>query len=279
MEDLPHVPGVEHDLVDAGGLRLHVASAGPADGPVVVLLHGWPQHWWLWRHQIPALAAEGHRVLAIDLRGHGWSDAPAHGYDKEQFATDVLAALDTLGAGRFAVAGHDWGGFTAQLLALRAPERVTRVAALNIVPVLPQLAVTLPRFYRSAYQLPLVTPGLGPWVQQRLLGRFLLGVDKEAQAVYAARFRDPARARAGTQVYRDFWRRDVAATARRRGRLDQPFLVVHGMKDPVVRPAMLRGFRDLASDLRVEELPDAGHFVVDQRPEKVTELLAAHFRT
>ena len=93
---IPELPGVEHRFVDAGGLRTHVAEAG--EGEPLLLLHGWPQHWWCWRDLIPALAPH-YRVIAPDLRGHGWTDAPPGGYEKEQLASDVLALVDALGGG------------------------------------------------------------------------------------------------------------------------------------------------------------------------------------
>jgi len=258
-----------------------VATAGPHDGPVVVLLHGWPQHWWMWRHQLPALAADGHRVLALDLRGFGWSAAPASGYTKDQFAADMSAALDALGVGRFAIAGHDWGGWTAQLLALRAPERVTRMAVLNIAPVFRGMGGTLPHAWRLTYQLPLAAPLLGPRVQRLATSR-LPGVARADAAVYAERFRDPARARAGAEVYRASLAHDLPAVAAGRydaGRLRAPLLVLHGLGDPVVRRSMVEGFRRHADDLRIEYVEGTGHFIVDERPDLVNERLLAHFRS
>ena len=120
MSDPPALPGVRHDHVDAGGVRTHVALAGPDDAPPVLLVHGWPQNWWVWRHVIPALA-DRFRVIAPDLRGHGWSAAPAAGYDKEQLGSDMLAVLDALGVERATWVGHDWGGWSGLLAALRAP--------------------------------------------------------------------------------------------------------------------------------------------------------------
>jgi pimeloyl-ACP methyl ester carboxylesterase len=108
MREPPELPGVQHKYVDAGGLRTHVALAGPGDAPPVLLVHGWPQNWWTWRHVIPTLA-ERFRVIAPDLRGHGWSEAPASGYEKEQLASDMLAVLDALALERATWIGHDWG--------------------------------------------------------------------------------------------------------------------------------------------------------------------------
>ena len=125
---IPERPGVEHRFVEAGGLRVHVAEAGSGDP--VVLQHGWPQHWLLWRKLIPALA-ESYRVICPDLRGLGWTDAPPTGYEKEQLASDLLALVDALGYERVRVVGHDWGGFVAFLAALRAPERFERFCCLG----------------------------------------------------------------------------------------------------------------------------------------------------
>ena len=93
--DIPHVAGVDHEFVDAGGLRTHVATAG--EGPPVVLLHGWPQHWYEWRDVIPRLAPHA-RVICPDLRGFGWTEVPERGYEKDQLKRDVLALLDALGS-------------------------------------------------------------------------------------------------------------------------------------------------------------------------------------
>src|ERR1051326_5683167 len=90
---MPIVEGVSHRWVQARGLRFHVAEAGAGDD-VVLLLHGWPQHWYEWRHLMPALAADGRRkVLAMDLRGFGWSDAPRRGYEKENLARGAVAGM------------------------------------------------------------------------------------------------------------------------------------------------------------------------------------------
>src|SRR3954451_16471130 len=118
-------------FVDAGGLKVHVALAGPADAPPVVLLHGWPQNWWCWRHVVPLLA-DRFRLVMPDLRGHGWSDAPARGYEKERLARDLIALLDALELDRVGYLGHDWGAFVGYLAAIAAPERIRALMTLSI---------------------------------------------------------------------------------------------------------------------------------------------------
>ena len=112
MSALPEVEGVTHHWVRVRGVELHYAEAGSGDD-VVLCLHGWPQHWYEWRRLMPALAADGYRVIAPDLRGFGWSEAPADGYEKENLADDVLALLDELGLERVKLVGHDWGAGSA----------------------------------------------------------------------------------------------------------------------------------------------------------------------
>ena len=116
------LPAITHRYVTANGVRLHVAEAG-ASGPPVLLLHGYPQHWYAWRHIITDLAAD-HRVYALDLRGAGQSDAPRRGYDTATLAADVRAVLDALGLPAVTLAGHEWGGWLGFHLALAAPHRI-----------------------------------------------------------------------------------------------------------------------------------------------------------
>jgi pimeloyl-ACP methyl ester carboxylesterase len=106
-------------------LRIHVAEAGPKDGPSILLVHGFPQNWWEWHRMIGPLAADGYRVLAPDLRGAGWSDAPRGRYLKAEMADDLLAVLDQLGVGRTWVAAHDWGR-PARVHPPAAPSRASR---------------------------------------------------------------------------------------------------------------------------------------------------------
>ena len=100
-----------HREVSAGGTRFHVAESG--SGPLVLLLHGFPEFWWSWRHQLPALAAAGFRAVAPDLRGYGASDKPPRGYDVPTLAADVAGLVRALGEREAVVVGHDWGGLLA----------------------------------------------------------------------------------------------------------------------------------------------------------------------
>ena len=120
-----------HQFASVNGIRLHYVEAG--SGPLVVLLHGFPEFWYSWRHQIPALAQAGFRVVAPDLRGYGESGKPAGvgSYHIDLLVADVLGLIRHLGQDSAHVAGHDWGGVIAWTLAMRHPDAVTRLAILN----------------------------------------------------------------------------------------------------------------------------------------------------
>jgi pimeloyl-ACP methyl ester carboxylesterase len=126
------VPGVSHRLVDAGGLRMHIAEAG--SGPLVLLLHGFPESWYSWRHQLTGLAAAGFHAVAPDQRGYGETQAPADpaAYTILHLAGDAVALMDALGADQAVVAGHDWGSPVAWHTALFRPDRVRGVVGLSV---------------------------------------------------------------------------------------------------------------------------------------------------
>lgn len=291
--DLP-VEGVEvaHRWVDARGLHTHVAIAGPDDGEPVVLVHGWPQHWWIWRDVMPPLVEAGYRCICPDLRGHGWTDAPPDGYEKEQFATDVLAALDALGVERFRLVGHDWGGMAAFLMALREPERVQKLLALSIIhPWIRREggALQMVRALLGAtYQFVLASPVVGRQVVQRTpLVRTALGRGSSdfdwpdgVRSAYADRWREPDRAAATSAIYRTFLLRElpgILGGRYRDMRLRVPAVLVYGDGDPVISAERLKGWEEHTDDMRIDHV-EGGHFLPDERPQLVAQQALALFR-
>lgn len=274
LPPLPPLAGVTHRDVDLGDVRLHVAEAG--SGPPLVLLHGWPQHWWSWRHLIGPLAQD-YRVIVPDLRGWGWSSAPRGDYAKATFARDVVALLDAEGLDRVRVMGHDWGGYVAFLLALDHAERVERMVALDITPPWPGPPrlrhLALPAF--ASYQVLVGMPGLGPRTMTAgnafVRGIVRLGSGPDARwtdaelDAYADVLRDPDRAAASSAGYRTFLTRELPATLRRGDRsaeLSVPSLLLMGgasalrrVLDPQPGP-----------NLRVATIPRAGHFLPEEAP-------------
>jgi pimeloyl-ACP methyl ester carboxylesterase len=291
MRAYPEVDGaaVAHrDVALADGTRVHVAEAGA--GPPLVLVHGWPQHWWAWRRLLPALAQE-RRVICPDLRGLGWSDAPPGAYTKEGWADDLVALLDALELDAVDLAGHDWGGLAAVLAALAAPDRARSVTAVSIVhPWPPAPAPSLRSLVPLAYQLPLAAPVAGELVLRgapvfvRELIRRGSGPDhrwSDAELdAYAEVLRDPARARASSAVYRTFLFRELLPLSRGRyrdERLRMPALIVTGAADPVVRPGLVAGLeRHADAGARTEVIDRAGHFVPEEAPDALLALLGDH---
>jgi pimeloyl-ACP methyl ester carboxylesterase len=277
----PDVEGVRHRSVMVNGVRFHLAEAG--DGEPLLMLHGWPQHWYEWRFLIGALRADYH-VICPDLRGCGWSDAPASGYVKEQLVDDILGLMDALGLERVRLIGHDWGGWVGFLICLRQPERVTRFLALGILHPWPRLDLTLLRnLWRFGYQGVIASPLLGAWLVRRpgLIGR-LMRLDSAAGEQwreqdlrwYSELLQDPARARASVLLYRTFLMREAWPVLRgryRAARLQVPTLVLAGAHDLAIPPTLLRGYQPYAPALQVEVVPDAGHFLPEECPALVAE--------
>lgn len=121
-----------HRDVTANGARFHVAECGPADGPLVLLLHGFPEFWWSWRHQLVALGEAGYHAVAPDLRGYGASDKPPRGYDAYTLASDVAGMVRALGARDAVIVGHDWGGVLAWTVATLHPHVVRRLGVVSM---------------------------------------------------------------------------------------------------------------------------------------------------
>ncbi len=147
---------LEHVFLPTNGIRLHVAQAGSRYDPLVILLHGFPEFWYGWRRQIQPLAEAGFRVWVPDQRGYNLSDKPEGiaAYQLEQLARDVLGLIDASGADQCYLAGHDWGAAVAWWVALRYPERLHRLAILNVPhpAVMRQtLSSSLPQLKKSWY--------------------------------------------------------------------------------------------------------------------------------
>jgi pimeloyl-ACP methyl ester carboxylesterase len=276
----PELEGVSHRYVDVPGVRLHVAEAG--EGPPIVLLHGWPQHWWIWRKVIPALA-EDRRVICPDLRGFGWSEAPQGPYEIAELAADMVALLDALELDQVDLIGHDWGGYTGFLLCLDAPERIRNYLALGIVhPWFEPPKPSPQALQRSAYQFLLAAPLLGENVLRFVPGFVKLALRRGAHPdmqwseeeldCYAESFRPRDHALASSHVYRSFLSREVPRLRKghyRSQRSSIPTRILAGEADPVIRADILAGYEPYADDMSVEEVERCGHFIAEERPDLV----------
>ena len=284
-----------HRDVTASGLRFHVAEHGPADGPLILLLHGFPEFWWSWRHQLMALGDAGFHAVAPDLRGYGATDKPPRGYDGYTLSADVAGLVRALGADDAVLVGHDWGGQLAWSTATLHPRVVRRLAVLGMPhPLrLGRALLTDPAQLRaSSYIGFFQTPKLpekrlieGELVTE-LLSRW--GGPGFPDTETDARCRDalavPAVANCALEYYRWAVRSQVRPSGRRFLRLlaegvGQPVLQLHGQLDSCLLPSTARGSGAYAHggyELRV--LEGVGHFPHEEAPELVNALLVEHAR-
>ncbi len=292
---------LDHRTVRTDGIDLHAVVAGPADGDPIVLLHGFPEFWYSWRGQIPALADAGFRIVAPDLRGYGRSERPrgVAAYALEELVADVAGLIDEFGVAdgddpaTASVVGHDWGGVIAWRLAIDRPGSVDRLAVLNAPHpgAFRRDALTLAQFRRSLYALFFQLPRL----PERAIRRddfaaferlFVDGVAGEGFSEadlerYRAAFRPPGAPTAALNYYRALGRRRVPAELARtflgRERPDEtvrvPTLVLWGLDDPALGSSLSQGLSAWVPDLRVERFPEAGHWVQFDAREAVVDAL------
>jgi pimeloyl-ACP methyl ester carboxylesterase len=289
VHPLPHVDGVHHRFVQTSRLRIHVAEAG--EGETVLLLHGWPQHWYAWRHVIPPLAKRYH-LICPDMRGFGWTDAPRYGYSTDELVEDLLALLDALALEQVYVAGHELGGRLGFHLSLRQPTRVRAHLALNALHPYWSARRLAPHAWRQWWTVFVETPVLGRTVLRRLpaFTRMLFRFGHPnpdthpASAVeqFIATLRDRDRARAAERVQTQFAYHEIVPTLLgkyRSTRLAVPTLMLNGTKDFALAPAELGGYEPYAGHLRVELATGAGHFLPEERPQLVAETALRFFES
>lgn len=287
--------GVTHAYATVNGINLHFVEKGA--GPLVILLHGFPEMWWSWRHQIPALAQAGYRVVAPDLRGYNDTDAKGP-YDVDTLRDDVVALLDHLGAEKAVVVAHDWGGYVGWHLATTRPSRVDRLAVLNCPhPVLLQQALfTRPSqlrrsWYIFAFQLPILPERVllrdkgqatARIVRSMAIDKTNFGLD-ELEPLVAA-IRKPGRAAAMVGWYRAALRAGLRGgragppALRAYAKITVPTLLLWAMDDHALGyDDLVPGTERFVPGLEIQTLARCGHFVQAERPDEVNRRLLEFF--
>lgn len=276
---------LEDHYIDTNGVRLHVVQCGPAHGPLVLLLHGFPEFWYGWHRQLPALAAAGYRVWAPDQRGYNLSAKPrgVAAYAVKQLVADVLGLIDAAGQPQACVVGHDWGGIVAWHLAAQHPERVARVVILNV----PHPAVfgrTLRRsgrqrrksWYAFFFQL--------PWLPERLLrlGNWWAGrqslVSSSRRGTFSAedlRRYQQAWSQPGAMRSMINWYRAAVRHPRPAGRVRVPLQLIWGRRDAFLEARMAEESLKYCDHGWLTYLDKATHWVQHEEAQRVNELLQA----
>ncbi|MDQ3856109.1 MAG: alpha/beta hydrolase [Chloroflexota bacterium] len=261
--------------VQAGQVRLSYLEAG--NGPPLILLHGFPQSTYCWRHVVARLSGT-HRVIAFDLKGYGESDKPEHGYDLGTLSEEMRLALRGLGYERAAWAGHDWGGGLLWAIALRFPEIVDRFVIFNA-----PLHKLNP--LRSSYIIPFSVPGLMESILARQNDRFIhtglpaLAYRKEAfgsedLAEYARAFALPGVHKASLQWYRSLWKSGPQMLRWQRRKVQRPCRIIWAIHDRALPVGLLTGLEKyFAVPLDIDPIAQCGHWVMEEQPEQVVRLM------
>jgi pimeloyl-ACP methyl ester carboxylesterase len=272
----PQVPGVRHHYATVNGVRLHYAEAG--SGEPVVLLHGWPQHWWMWRDLVGPLARD-YRVICPDFRGFGWSDVPADGYGVARLTDDVLGLLDQLGIQRTCVVGHDVGLGVGYWMCLFHPARVERYVAMSAWHLWAASGLHIRAVLRPWHMVLLSSP-LGALAVRKLgmperalrTWRWSGSFTPEEVDTYVLRVNRPKSAKATMKRYRRQLAELIWFTRRyKRLHITVPTLHLVGAKDPIIEAHENEYLRTNTDDFTFELVPDVGHFLVEERPDWIRE--------
>jgi pimeloyl-ACP methyl ester carboxylesterase len=282
--------GFEHRRVEVGGLGLHLVETGPAGGRPLLLLHGFPESWWGWHRQMPLFAEAGYRVAVPDQRGYNLSDKPrpVSAYGLDRLARDVVELADLLGAERFRLAGHDWGGAVAWWVAVRWPERVEKLAILNVPHpvVMRRHLLRDPRQRRRSWYIFLFQlPWLPEWLLRRRDFAFLrraLGAiarpgtfGEEDFARYREAWRRPGALRGMVSWYRAALRRPPARLPS--VRVTVPTRIFWGLDDPALGAEMIDPSVALCDRGDAVRFPGLSHWLLHEEPERVGRAMLDFF--
>ena len=265
---------VRHAHADSNGVKIHYVTLGK--GPLVVMIHGFPDYWYTWRHQMAALA-DSFQVVAIDMRGYNRSDKPkgVEQYDIKLLVGDVAAVIKHVGAKQATIVGHDWGGMVAWQFAMALPRQCSRLVILNLPHPrgLSRELANNPQqqknsAYARAFQLPgahkaLSAEGLSGWVK-----------NKTARAKYVEAFK-----RSDFEAMLNYYKKNYPRMPYKEDtspvvRVQAPVLMFHGLNDRALLPAALNGtWKWVEKDLTLVTVPGAGHFVQQDASELVSRTM------
>lgn len=289
---------IRHGYASVNGIRLHYAEAGSGDN-LVILLHGFPEFWYSWRKQLDALSGSFH-VIAPDLRGYNLSEKPprVEDYKIDRVADDVVGLLDHFGAERAAVVGHDWGAGVAWLLAQKHPERVSKLAVLQVpLQAVFRANLTFKQFLRSWYMFFFQIPRLPEWLIRQQNFRAIEDTftkkifrkntfTAEEVELYKEAARQPGALTGAVNYYRanvfdrlfPRSRKDIVNQSTSRVRV--PTLFIFGEQDFAIIPASVRGLEKyIDAYYREVRIPNSGHWVQNEAAAEVNAALLEFLTT
>jgi pimeloyl-ACP methyl ester carboxylesterase len=282
---------LEHHEIPTNGIRLHVVQTGPVTGPLVLMLHGFPEFWYGWRHQLPSLAAAGYRVWAPDQRGYNASEKPQGiaAYRLETLAADVIGLIDAAGREQACLVGHDWGGVIAWWIASHAPQRLQRMAVINAphgAAMRRQLRRHPTQWLRSAYVGWFQLPWLPELVTRLGRGRLLVRALRQSSRPgtftstdlerYREAWSQPHALRAMLNWYRALVRRPPQRP--RSGPVTVPTLLLWGANDIFLGREMAHASLEQCQQGQLVWLEEATHWVHHEQSVRVNALLETFLR-
>lgn len=280
---------LENSFIHINGLTLHVIQAGPEDGQPVILLHGFPEFWYGWRNQIDALTREGFRLYIPDQRGYNLSDKPKEieAYSLDVLADDIIGLIDHIGLEKAVIVGHDWGGAAAWWTANKFPERLAKLAVLNIPhhAAFSQALREQPAQRRRSWYMAFFGMATLPELIIRRanwwpLRRWAFGGSKaftdDDIRMYTKAWSEPHAMTSMLNWYRAI---QQAPPERLAGpRIAVETLLIWGEKDPVFKKELAQTSIDLCNDGQLIYIEDASHWVQHEAADEVNELLIDFLR-
>ncbi len=271
------------EYIVSDGVKLHYVTQG--EGPLLLLLHGFPAFWYSWRHQIPEFARD-YKVVALDLRGYNDSDKPhdVASYTMTELALDVEGVIHGLGYDRGILVGHDWGGAIAWYCAYTYPELVERLVVLNLPhPARFRQGFTTPAqllrsWYIFAFQLPWLPERLLEAGDYELIGRIFTETVVNKHAFTAAdieAYKNAAAKRGALTAMVNYYRNlfQGGFLVQDWGYLTQPTLMIWGEQDVALGKELTYETENYVQDFRIHYLPNAGHWVQEEQPTLVNQYL------
>jgi pimeloyl-ACP methyl ester carboxylesterase len=272
----------KHEYIVSNGIKLHYVTQG--EGPLMLMLHGFPEFWYSWRHQIPEFAKD-YKVVALDLRGYNESDKPSEqsAYGMNEFIKDIEGVIQGLGYDRCILVGHDWGGAIAWCFAYAHPEMVERLIVLNL-PHPAKFAEGLrnpQQLLRSSYafffQLPVLPELLIQWSDYQAIESALKGMAINKSTFSQADieiYKDAASKRGALTAMLNYYRNAFSSFWQQKwSLLEVPTLMIWGENDTALGKELTYGTEQYVRNFQIRYIPNCSHWVQQERPDLVNEYI------
>lgn len=272
----------QHEYINTNGIKLHYVTQG--DGPLMLMLHGFPEFWYSWRHQIPEFAKD-YKVVALDLRGYNESDKPQEqsAYTMSELVKDVEGVIQGLGYDRCVLVGHDWGGAIAWCFAYAHPEMVERLIVLNLPhPAKFAQGLRTPQqlmrsWYTFFFQIPALPELLLQSFDYQIIGNALTGMAVNKNAFTSAdieAYKDAVAKRGALTAMINYYRNAFTGIMQREwSMLDVPTLMIWGEQDTALGKELTYGTEEYVRDFQIRYIPDCSHWVQQEQPELVNQYM------